>query len=70
VFRQEALPFTPTFNTAYTLLNIKYLLIDVALRDNGHDYVRFYYLFRTEFPFIMNEAPRGVFTLFLLEVES
>jgi len=25
VFRQEALPFTSIFNTAYTLLNMKYL---------------------------------------------
>lgn len=59
------------FNTAYALLNIKYLLIGVALRDNGHDYARMYYLFRTEFPFIMNETPRcGVFTPFPLEVES
>jgi hypothetical protein len=58
VFRQEALPFTSIFNTAYTLLNIKYILIGTGLRDNGYAYARLlYYLFRTEFPFIMNEAP-------------
>jgi len=51
---------------------MKYLLIGTGLHDNGYAYARLlYYLFRTEFPFIMNEAPLcGVFTLILLEVES
>ena len=54
------------------IYKMKYLLTGTGLRDNGYAYARlFYYLFRTEFPFIMNVAPlRGVFTLFLLEVES
>lgn len=60
------------FNTAYTLLNIKYLLNGAGFRDNEYAYAGLlYYLFRTEFPFIINEAAFcEVFTLFLLEVES
>jgi hypothetical protein len=54
------------------IYKMKCLLIGTGLHDNGYAYARLlYYLFRTEFPFIMNEAPLcGVFTLFLLKVES
>ena len=54
------------------IYKMKYLLNGTELREKGYAYARLlYYLFRTEFPFIMNEAPLcGVFTQFHLEVES